>query len=210
MRMKDIKISIIISFFICGIRVFADNGKDCKYTFWEEPYIHPKIIQDLNTWLSDTGDQVVAINLIDSQDSNRYSEEIKIRKIPGGYPFVYTEDEENGMFGYQYIGKTSSEIYILYISENGDGSGVFKNLMLVTIEKDKGAYFDENSLKITNLRERLIIKKLGEISLGDRWNGDLKVEGNKLIIGEDTGWFSQQRKNKNRYPKGRVITIDIK
>ena len=207
---KFIKISVIISFFICAIRVFADNGKDCKYTFWEKPYIHPKIIQDLHTWLSDGGDQVVAINLIDSQDSNRYSEEIKIRKIPGGHPFIYTEDEENGMFGYQYIGKTSSGIYILYISENGGGSGVFKNLMLVTIEKDKGAYFDESSLKITNSRERLIIKKLGEISLGDRWNGDLKVEGNKLIIGKDVGWFSQQRKNKNKYPKGRVITIDIK
>ena len=33
---------------------------------------HPKIIEEFNTPLSDTGEQVVAINMSDSQDSNRY------------------------------------------------------------------------------------------------------------------------------------------
>lgn len=34
------------------------------------------------------------------------------------------------------------------------------------------------------------MKKLGEIPLGDRWSGKLKVKGNKLFVGKDTGWFT--------------------
>ncbi len=36
------------------------------YSFTHAPYIHPKIVQDLTTWLSDKRDQVIAIGLLDS------------------------------------------------------------------------------------------------------------------------------------------------
>ena len=35
--------------------------------------VHPKIIEDMITWISDSGDQTVAINLEDSQGSNKYN-----------------------------------------------------------------------------------------------------------------------------------------
>ena len=39
------------------------------YSFKMAPFVHPKIINDLVGSLSDSGDQVVAINLLDSQDT---------------------------------------------------------------------------------------------------------------------------------------------
>jgi len=44
---------------------------DEHFTFKGHP-IHPAIIQDLTTWISDGGDQVISINLADSMRSNRY------------------------------------------------------------------------------------------------------------------------------------------
>ena len=55
------------------------NGESrfhATYSFKKAPFVHPKIIGDLVGSLSDAGDQVVAINLLDSQDSNRYFGEI--------------------------------------------------------------------------------------------------------------------------------------
>ena len=43
--------------------------------------------------------------------------------------------------------------------------------------------------EIQSNRPRLLLKKVGRIALGDRWKGELKVEGNRLYIGKDTGWF---------------------
>ena len=51
------------------------NGESrfhATYSFKKAPFVHPKIVGDLVGSLSDAGDQVVAVNLLDSQDSNRY------------------------------------------------------------------------------------------------------------------------------------------
>ena len=48
------------------------------YSFKTAPFVHPKIINDLVGSLSDSGDHVVAISLLDSQGSNRYFGEIAV------------------------------------------------------------------------------------------------------------------------------------
>jgi len=191
-------------------RVLAPTN-DLPYSFERSPYINPKVVQDLTTSLSDNGDHVVAINLLDSLEGNRYRADVKVRKIKGKQPFVYFQ--ENGtQFGYQYIGITSSGIYVLLISESGGGSGTFESLLLLTIENDKGfdINLDEKSTRLD--RPRLIIKKLGETSLGDRWDGDLKVKGNELFIGKDKGWFTVSGGTGggplSTNPKDRVLQID--
>ena len=50
-------------------------------------------------------------------------------------------------------------------------------------------------------RKRLVIKKLGEIGLGDRWDGILDVKGNEISIGKDTGFFSDRQKTPARVVK---------
>ena len=101
------------------------------YSFVHAPYVHPLIIKDMETWLSDTGDQVIAINLLDAQGSNRYYGKGNVRAIEGKCPSVYWEKERE-LFGYRYIGMMDSRIHVILTSSWGGGSGVFKSLMLVT------------------------------------------------------------------------------
>jgi len=87
---------------------------------------------------------------------------------------------------------TKSGVYVLETSDSGGGSGVFRNILLLTFEDDDGIVCDwEKTVALhLNKRKRLLINKLGEIPLGDRWDGELKVEGDSIIVGKDRGWFS--------------------
>jgi len=172
-------------------------NKDFQCSFDKAPFISPRIIQDLSSWISDHGDQVVAINILESQDSNRYFGEAPIRKIPGQNPYVYhktatVEDGETNHteFGYYFVGRTSSGIYVLLTSDRGGGSGVFRNLLLVTFEYDQSIKCNWEKGIVQPDAKRLLIKKCGEIPLGDRWDGELKVNGNSVLVGKDTGWFT--------------------
>jgi hypothetical protein len=196
-----------------------DPLAETKYSFSRPPYIHPKIIQDLATWISDSGDQVVAVNLLESQGSNRYFADVKTRKLPGRHDLVYVEEEEKtagvverSSFSYEYVGKTSSGIHVLRTSDWGGGSGVFVNLMLVELVADRALECDWEKLTISPGRRRLLVRKLAEIGLGDRWSGKLKVEGEKIFVGKDEGWFSKSGGKGGGWlsydRKDRVLTLE--
>jgi hypothetical protein len=87
----------------------------------------------------------------------------------------------------RYIGQTDSGIYILLSRECTGGMGIFPRLLMVTFEKDKGMIIDWDRKIIHKDKDQLLIKKVGEIALGDHWIGELNVEGNKLFIGSDVG-----------------------
>jgi hypothetical protein len=163
---------------------------DFQYSFNKAPFISPRIVQDLSTWISDKGDQVVAINVLDSQNSNRYFGDAEVRRIESQNPYIFmtttnvlNSETNNTEFGYQYVGETSSGVYVLLTSDWEGGSGNFKNLLLVTFEYDKSINTDWDK-KIVRWGNRLLIKKLGEIALGDRWDGKLAVNGNSIVIGD--------------------------
>jgi len=77
--------------------------------------------------------------------------------------------------------------------ETGGGTMVAMNLLFVVIEEDRGIDVmttPERSSPLRLDRRRLLIRKLGEIALGDRWDGELRVDGNDIFIGHDRGWFA--------------------
>ena len=189
--------------------VAPDASVDWPYSFVQEPFVRPQIIDDLSTELSDLGDQVVAINLLDAQESNRYGGGIGVREIDEQCPYVHWEPfGERSEFGYQYVGMTESRVHVLYTSSWGGGSGVFKSLMLLAITPDAGIDWNGQAATASE-RERLLIYKLGEFGLGDRWAGDLRVAGNTLTIGRDRGWFSVSGGTGGGGPDyERVLTID--
>ena len=181
------------------------------YSFRWVPFINPRIIQDLSCWVSDSGDQVVAINLTDSQNSNRYYSETQVREIEGQNPYVFistTNEGETTEFGYQYIGRTTSGIDVLLTSDSEGGSGVFKKLLLITFEHDQGISYDWDKKVADTKRERLLIRKAGEISLGDRWDGVLSIAGNSILVGQDQGWFTVSGGTGRKYQKTDV-KIDL-
>lgn len=172
------------------------------YSFTRAPFVPPRVLHDLETGLSDTGDQVVAINLSDSCRSNRYHGELGVQRVAKGPPFVFHEERDangecTGSFGYRYIGMTRSGVQVLQTSENGGGSGWFIGVLFAVIESDHGLSSpDSRSGRIVRHtidpgRERIVLRKLLSLPLGDRWDGELRVDGNDLIVGEDQGWFSQ-------------------
>ena len=186
-------------FFLTGIAmlasgpVFAAEADTPGYYFEKEPYIHPKIIEDLTSWISDSGEQVVAVNLLESMGTNRYYGDIKVREKAS--PLIYYENTEGckqtdcttgyPVFGYRLIGRSSTGIYVLFTESRGGGTGSFRNLFFASLEKDKGLSYDEENHTMRIDRERWIIKKLGEIPLGDRYEGELSVKGDVLHIGKN-------------------------
>jgi hypothetical protein len=172
------------------------SERELQYSFSKPPYIHPKIIQDLITWISDTGDQIIEINLVDAQDSNRYFGDILVKEVPNGpFPFVYVEerhaeDVAPPYFGYRYVGTTTSGIHVLRTALDGGGSGTFVTLVFLSIHREKGASFVQDNGPRPPSIDRVVLHKEGEFALGDRWEGNLSVRGNTVFIGKDRGWFS--------------------
>ena len=175
------------------------------YSVKRAPFIHPNIVEDLTGSLSDTGDQVVAINVLDSQQSNRYFGNISVGEgdsvLEPDYPWVYSDAEDanskvegdepssESKFGYRYIGSTQGGIDVLQVKESGGGSGVFNTLLLIRMAFDEGYSYSpavhENGSKTVyeaEIHTRELIRVLGRIPLGDRWQGLVAVEGNQVIV----------------------------
>ena len=197
-------IVVVSSFFTIQVFAEGDKSEEASYTFWKKPYIHPRIVEDLTAWVSDTGDQVVAINLHDSQDSNRYYGSIEEGNYSADRPYPSIScNKVRGWCEYQYIGKTDSGIHVLFVSNNTGGTGIFRELLFVTIEEDYGLSFDVNTNTINMNNRRTLVKRLGAIRLGDRYKGKIKLKEDSLFIGKDVGRFKGWPK------KDRIIKFDL-
>ena len=176
------------------------------YSFKKRPFVHPKIVGDLIGRISDLGDQVVAINLLDSQNSNRYFGEFFVapRTDPLGssWPWVYSathklifSETPSDYWGisfdaYRYLGSTQSGLDVLHTKWSGGGAGVFDRLVLVRVEKDHSVDYpllsDVESSHYgaagPEIRDRELIKIIGKIPLGDRWYGSVEIVGNDIVV----------------------------
>ena len=79
----------------------------CRFSFTRTEYINPMIISDLVGWISDGGDQVVAVNVTDSNVSNRYFATIESTATDTAPVVTATDDftlERTRKFSYQWLG----------------------------------------------------------------------------------------------------------
>lgn len=190
------------------------------YSFTRAPFVSPRILQEMDTWISDTGDLVVAINLTDANDSNRFStwgDEVEARESAGRCPFVWwrqapeADAHSRESFGYRYIGLTDSGVQVLETASSGGGSGTFVGLLFLAVERGHGVAHDaerKDGGVVRADRERIVLRKLGTIGLGDRWDGELRVVGNDLFIGRDEGWFANHPDFTERQVE-RTLTVDL-
>ena len=175
------------------------------YSFKKAPFVHPKIINEFVGHLSDVGDQVIAINLLDSQDSNRYFGEISVAPqedptVPS-WPWVYSAegDESTRMepgelwgvpwYAYRWVGSTQSGLDVLHVKGSGGGSGIFNWVVFTQTEVDQGADYPlsrdvENRTEAvrSEIRARELLRFIGRIPLGDRWLGTVEVNGNDVVV----------------------------
>ena len=167
--------------------------------------VHPKIIEDMISWISDSGDQTVAINLEDSQGSNKYNfYEGLCASIENKNLWVKIEHED-GFFSYDFHGVSDNGIMVLGTAENGGGSGVFQQLMLFrikevavlelqhdTLEEDiswsPSTDYGYEILKSKNSRisksdkKIIYLEKVYKFLLGDRNYHSVSIDNNFLVL----------------------------
>ena len=164
-----------------------------KYSFIGSEFINPRILEDLCGWLSDTGDQIVSINIEKSNKSNRYFGTVTTQEIDKQNPVVKSEHEE-GWFKYQYLGCSFSGVHILQTWSNTGGSGVFCNIVMVILSVDSS--FEQTDSE-NNKTNRFVIKLIGCLPLGDRYDGNPKYKFGVLKIPACSGMQSLRTKKSN-------------
>jgi len=156
--------------------------KHLRYSFTREEYVNPRIVQELIGWISDSAESVTQIDLVEANKSNRFYADVEIRKIKGKEWVLVEYDQGEGFFGYHYIGTSPSGIHILKCMENLGGRSTFFTMILLTLNSDKSVDPKGDG---TQTRERVMLKSLGSIVLGDRYEGDITYNGKLLRIPPD-------------------------
>lgn len=147
-----------------------------RYSFISPEFINPQILDDLSGFLSDTGNQIVSINISESNQSNRYHGDVTVEETDD-YPIV-TSSADEGWVSYKYIGRSFSGIHLVQAWSSG-GSGVFTDILLVTLSLDSS--LESNGLNYSK-KPRYVIKLLGSLPLGDRYQGKVKYRFGILSI----------------------------
>jgi len=163
--------------------------------------LHPLIVQEFITGLSDTGDQIISINLRDTFDSNRYccldsfsvrltGKRIVVRtdftKDYDTYSGKYISQEDCGgscTFKYVHLGTTDNGAIVIQVWESGGGSGIFSTLLFTKVKERMGANFDyANPSNLAFDKQQIVLEKLFSISLGDRQETSIGVNGNIVVL----------------------------
>lgn len=187
---------IIIMVLVVGCSISSNQSQKvvrASFKFNEPPYLSPLLIRELQTSIADFPDhaQVVALDVAECQDSNRFFGEVKVRvEKDGESPIVYGEHEiegtnQNEYFSYQWLGATSKGIHVLLTKDSGGGTMVDTGIMLVEFAED-AAYSHTNG-KLERNRGRILIRRVGEFPLGDRYSGVVRMIGDELHISKDAG-----------------------
>jgi len=174
-----------------------------KHLFFSGQPLHPLIVQEFITWLSDTGDQIISINLRDAFDSNRYccddsfsvkltEKRIVVRtdftKDYGTHNDNYISQEDCGgscTFTYAHLGTTDNGAMVIQVWESGGGSGLFSTLLFTKVKERMGANFDyANPSKLAFDKQQIVLEKLFSISLGDRQETSIGVNGNFVVLND--------------------------
>lgn len=220
--------------------VAAVQEVETGVSFARSPFVHPHVIETFVAW-SDVhvvGIDLLDAERVEfpqerTEEWDRYSGEIYIREIEGACPVVsWLRPHENrygaGAFSYDYVGMTDSGVHVLFTSDWGGGSGVFQSLLFLILESSSGIVpnrdwddLDDGGMESGSHRlwdavvrpatDRIVARKLGEITLGDRWDGNLRVRANDVFVGQDQGWFvgSGGTGGINNWRADRWLTLDF-
>ena len=174
-----------------------------KHLFFSGQPLHPLIVQEFITWLSDTGDHIISINLRDTFSSNRYccddsfSVRLTGKKMVVRTDFTtdystrddnYISQEDCGgtcAFTYAHLGTTDNGAMVIQVWESGGGSGLFSTLLFTKVKERMGANFDyANPSNLAFDKQQIVLEKLFSISLGDRQETSISVNGNFVVLND--------------------------
>ena len=158
------------------------------YSFARKEFVHPLIVRELLGWLSDATETVISVDIASSNRSNRFYGEFTVNDRDGR-SWVKWASSEREFFAYAHIATSPSGVEMVECYDCGGGSGVFGSVGLFCLEYDRVLGKGRDGKVST--RERVILKSLGSIGLGDRYEGEITYEDGFLVIGPDNGWFNR-------------------
>jgi len=171
-----------------GRSVEADSARvGADFLYRGEP-IHPGCVWLMLTCIWDPLPCVAAVDVAGCQKSNRFS----VRRTQNGWVkwtdesdrlhdgWVEWKDESEfgtGSFAYKHLGVLRNGIHVLLTAWTGGGSGVFYNLLFVRAKESR--VFEEEGV-----RNQVLLVCVGQYGIGDRFEGKVRLEGDKVIICE--------------------------
>ena len=167
-----------------------------RFSFTQEEYIHPRIVRELQGRISDRNQTVVAVDLMAANRSNRFYGDRWVRAIGQRIWVGWTDHKEE--FSYSHIATSASGVHIVECSDRGGGTGIFRSVLLFALDGDRS--LDEGPSGALFTRERILLKALGTISLGDRYEGEIEYRNGWLVIGPDRGHFARGDAASKRIP----------
>ena len=171
--------------------------ENLRFSFVREEYVHPLIVSELSGWISDAYETVIAVDLASANHSNRFLGEYSIREY-GGRRWVEYRGDHGQSFCYSHIATSPSGVQMVECYDCGGGSGVFGHVLFLSLECDRSMTKKRDGEVVT--RERILLKTLGSIGLGDRYRGTVSYENEHLVIGPDEGWHGTCWKDGGRIP----------
>jgi hypothetical protein len=181
--------------------VLGQSGRDpsvdsqSRYSFVREEYIHPLIVRDLKGWISDRNQTVAAVDLAAANKSNRFHGEFWVRQLDQRLYVGWSD--QNQEFSYCHVATSPSGVHMVECSDCGGGSGTFRSLLLLALDQDRSL---DNGPSGAFTRERILLKTLGSISLGDRYAGKIEYRDGWLTVGPDEGHFKRGENASKRIP----------
>jgi len=140
--------------------------------------VHPRLVEKFQTWLSDSGPPaVITVDLLAAaQNDNEYY--VPDVKVQDGLVSIEPKDPEGSSFAYKWLGTVRPGLHVVKTLYSGGGTGVFMDLYFFRIypgtgRDEKGPY---DQVLMTLVRTPVI--------LGDRDDGDIKVEPGRVTIGK--------------------------
>jgi hypothetical protein len=166
--------------------------KELRQTFTlQGKPIPPEVFGDFgDSDLADSGSIRVTIDLLAAMGSNLYADEIT--KSPDGW--VAQKKEIQDVAGkltqamrYKFNGVAQNGLLVVTAAFSGGGSGDFVTLHILDASASRG--FDSEGKRT----DRLNLTIIRSIPLGDRWNGSVKVAGDKIEIATAPGSGGDRR-----------------
>jgi hypothetical protein len=165
-------------------RTFAANPLDevrRSFTIDGKP-IPPQIFADFgDAMMFDSRPIVVTIDANAVIDSNRYADPIKTNgrwvdqvKLGSG---SFNGPETRS---YEFHGATANGMLVFLAAWSGGGSGTFYYLHILDAASNRA--FDEDGSTYSRLDLTLVRTYI----LGDRWQGDVRVSGNSVLVVTDS------------------------
>ena len=161
-----------------------------RFDFSKPEFIHPEIVEELEGWLSDGLPVYAAVDLEGAMKSNRFFRPQETRPAPDSSGWIRIKEEPktkgsaSPYYMYKFIGVTPSGIHLIQTASYGGGSGVFCHVLFMRFQTDE--VLTSTTLETTKTRRRILLRCIGHLLLGDRYDGTVTYANNILTIGKGT------------------------